>query len=207
MQQTSSTTSAGTGAGASRASTVGILTIIAGALVALGTLVSIAVEWAWFATLVALALLVYVTPQLHRFQSPADGWAGKAGSLLVAAGAGLIVAVGVVFLVLEAVGDPGEPAWAGVAWMVGFFAFVVGVVLFAVGSARARVFPPGAPLLMLVGLASAVAIDMATGAFFQDDSTITAWGAYIGIPLFGLGLAWLGYAQRNASRTGPSIRG
>jgi hypothetical protein len=179
--------------------------MVAGALFVIGALVSSAVDWAWFAILIGFALLVYVVPQLHRFQSPADGWAGRAGSLLAAAGAGLVVALGVVFLVLEAVGDPGEPAWAGVLWMVGFFAFLAGILLFAVGSIIARRFPPGAPLLMLIGLVAAVAIDMATGAFFEDDSTTTEWGFYIGVPLFGLGLAWMGYALRNASRNAPVV--
>ncbi|MDK3256981.1 hypothetical protein [Blastococcus capsensis] len=199
MKQTSSTTFAETGAVQDRAQTVGTLTMVAGALFALGALVSIAVDWAWLAILIGFGLLTYVVPQLHRVQSPADGWAGRAGSLLVAAGAGLVVALGVVFLVLEAVGDPGEPAWANVLWMIGFLAFLVGIVLFAVGSAIAKRFPPGAPLLMLLGLVAAVAIDMATGAFFEDDSSTTEWGFYIGVPLFGLGLAWIGYALRNAS--------
>lgn len=205
MKQTSSATFTETGAGGSRAATVGTLTMVAGAMFALGALVSIAVDWAWLAILVGLALLAYVVPQLHRFQAPADGWAGRLGSLLVAAGAGLVAALGVVFSILEAVGDPGEPAWSDVLWLLGFSAFVVGSVLFSVGSIIARRFPPGAPLLMLIGLVAAVAIDMATGAFFEDDASTTEWGFYIGLPVFGLGVAWMGYALRNASsrsRTG-----
>ncbi|RZU31802.1 hypothetical protein [Blastococcus saxobsidens] len=199
MEPTSSTTPAETTVVRTRAETVGALAMVAGALFALGALVSSAVDWAWFAILIGFGLLVYVIPQLHRVQAPADGWAGRAGSVLVAAGAGLVVALGVVFLVLEAVGDPGEPAWAEVLWMIGFLAFLVGIVLFAVGSAIGKRFPPGAPLLMLFGLVAAVAIDMATGAFFEDDSSTTEWGFFIGVPLFGLGLAWMGYALRSAS--------
>ncbi|RBY90209.1 hypothetical protein DQ244_12125 [Blastococcus sp. TBT05-19] len=199
MEPTSSTTVTETRVEHTRAETVGTLAMVAGALFALGALVSSVVDWAWFAILIGFALLVYVVPQLHRVQSPADGWAGRAGSMLVAAGAGLVVALGVVFLVLEAVGDPGEPAWGDVLWMIGFLAFLVGIVLFAVGSAIGRRVPPGAPLLMLFGLVAAVAIDMATGAFFEDDSSTTEWGVFIGVPLFGLGLAWMGYALRTAS--------
>ncbi len=194
MKQTSSTTLAETGAGGSRARTVGTLTMLAGALFGLGALVSAAIEWAWPAVIVGFALLAYVVPRLHRFQAPSDGWTGRFGSLLVAGGAGLMVALGVVFLVWEAVGTPGEPAWAGVLWMVAFVAFVTGIVLFAVGSALARRFPWGAPVLMLVGLVSALAIDMATGAFFEDDASTT-----VGIPLFGLGLVWMGYALRSGA--------
>lgn len=41
---------------------------------------------------------------------------------------------------------------------------------------------------------------MMTGAFFADDGSVTEWGFYIGVPLFGLGLAWIGYALAHASR-------
>ncbi len=41
---------------------------------------------------------------------------------------------------------------------------------------------------------------MMTGAFFADDGSVTEWGFYIGVPLFGLGLAWIGYALGHASR-------
>ncbi len=200
MGQTVSTTRAGVGAGDRRAGMVGVLTMAAGAVIAVAALLSIAVDWAWFGLLIGLALLAYVVPQLHRFQAPADGWAGTWGSVLVAAGAAVIVALGVVFLIWEAVGDPGEPAWSAIVWMLGFFAFVVGVLLFDIGSIRAKVVPPAAPLVMLVGLVAAVAIDMATGAFFEDDGTTTEWGFYIGVPVFGLGLAWMGYAVSRAAR-------
>lgn len=198
MKHTTSTTSADTGTARSPAA-VGTLTMVAGGLFALGALLSAAVEWAWIGVLIGFALLAYVLPHLHRSQAPADGWTGRIGALLGAAGAALLVTLGVIFLVWEAVGTPGEPTWAGVLWMVGFFAFLVGVVLFAIGSAVARRFPPGAPVLVLVGLVSAIGIDMATGAFFSDDGSITEWGFYIGVPLFGLGLAWMGYATRTGS--------
>ena len=175
------------------------MTMVAGALFALGALLSAAVEWGWLGLLIGFALVVHVLPELHRSQAPADGWAGRIGSLLGAAGAGVMVALGVIFLVWEAVGTPGEPAWAGVLWMVGFFGFLLGIALFTVGSAMARRFPPGAPVLMLVGLVAAIAIDMVTGAFFVDDGSITEWGFYIGIPVFGLGLAWMGWALRTTA--------
>ena len=206
MKQTSTTTLAETGAGRSRARTVGTLTMLAGASFALGALVAAVIEWAFLAVLVGFALLAYVVPQLHRFQAPADGWTGRFGSLLVAVGAGLMVALGVVLLVWEAVGTPGEPAWAGVVWMVAFFAFVVGIVLFAVGSILARRFPRGAPVLVLVGLVSALLIDMATGAFFEDEASTTEWGLYLGIPLFGLGLVWMGYALRSGALRSGALR-
>ena len=206
MKHTTSTTSAGTGTTGSPEA-VGTLTMVAGGLFALGALLSAAVEWGWLAVLVGFALVVHVLPHLHRFQSPEDGWMGRLGALLGTAGAAVMVLLGVVFLVWEAIGTPGEPAWVGVLWVAGFFGFLLGVALFAVGSTMARRFPPGAPVLVLVGLVAAVAIDMATGAFFVDDGSIPEWGFYLGVPLFGLGLAWMGHALRSASPARAPIAG
>jgi hypothetical protein len=150
-------------------------------------------------------LLAYVVPQLHRVQAPADGWPGRLGAPLTAAGAAIVLLLGIVFLVWDAIGDPGEPAWTGVLWMVGFFAFLVGIVLFGIGSMMAHVVPRAAPLLMLLGLVAAIAIDMATGAFFDDEPTTTEWGFYIGVPLFGLGLAWMGWAMRSGHRSSQAV--
>ncbi len=200
MSQTSGNTSTGTGSGSSRAATVGTLTMVAGALFVLAPLVSIATEWAWVGLLAGLALLAYVAPQIHRLVVPADGWTGRAGSWLVTCGAALVLALVVVFLVWDAVGDPGEPAWADVLWLIGFLAFLVGIVLFGIGAALSRRFPPAAPLLMLGGLVASVLIDMATGAFFEEEPTTTEWGFFIGLPLFGLGLVWMGCALRNPAR-------
>jgi hypothetical protein len=78
--------------------------------------------------------------------------------------------------------------------MLGFVTFVIGVVLFAIGTIRGKVLPQASGVLMLIGLLAAIAIDMATGAFFQDQPTTTEWGFYIGVPIFALGLGWAGYA-------------
>lgn len=173
---------------------VGVVTMVAGAAFALAALGSIATEAAWALMLVGFASLVYVVPKLHRHQAPGDRWPGALGAWLVPAGAGIVLALGLVYLVWQAVGDPGEPGWVGPVWMIGFFSFAVGVVLFGVGSVIARKFTPVAPALMLLGLVGALAIDMATGAFFQEEGgPITEWGLYIGVPLFGFGLAWMGY--------------
>lgn len=57
--------------------------------------------------------------------------------------------------------------------MISFLALLVGIVLVAVGSAIAGTLPPGAPLLTVIGLLAAIAIDMATGAFLEDDASTT----------------------------------
>ncbi len=175
----------------------GLAALIGGACFILGALGSAAVEPAWILVLVGFAALVYAVPQLHRRQAPRDGAVGLWGSRLARFGGGLVLLLGVVFLLWEAVGTPPEDDSdpLGFIWMVGFFSFVIGIVLFAIGTLKAKVFPQAAPMLMLGGLIGALAIDMATGAFFEDENGgTTEWGFYIGVPLFGLGLAWLGYS-------------
>lgn len=206
MSQISSDRQSASGSGHRGGSALGTLTMIAGAMFVAGALVGIAAEWAWVALLVGFALLVYVVPRWHRVQAPADGWPGVIGAALTAAGAAIVLLLGVVFLVWDAVGDPGEPAWTDVAWVVGFFGFLIGIVLFGVGSVMAHVVPRAAPAMMLLGLLAALAIDMATGAFFEDDATTTEWGFFIGVPLFGLGLAWMGWALRTGYRSTHAVR-
>jgi hypothetical protein len=58
---------------------------------------------------------------------------------------------------------------------------------------------------MLLGLVAAIAIDMATGAFFEEEPTTTEWGFYIGVPHFGLGLAWMGWAVRSRDRSAHAL--
>ena len=201
MERTSDTATPDPRAGGSRATTVGTVTMAAGGLFVAGPLLGIVADWAWPVLLVGFALLVHAVPHLHRAQAPADGWTGRAGSLLVVGGAALLVLLGLVSVVWEALSDTpvAEPAWAGLLWAVGFFGFLAGILLFCAGTLVAGRFPRGAPVLMLAGLAGALLIDVATGAFFEDDASTTEWGFFIGIPLFGLGLVWLGSALRGSA--------
>lgn len=179
------------------------ITIAAGVAFVIGALGTFAVDAAWLGVLVGMALLIYAAPKLHRVQAPEDGWAGVWGSRLILFGAAVVVALGVIHLVWELLGDPGEPTWAEIAWMVGFFAFAAGIVLFGIGSIMSGRLTKAAPALMLLGLVAAIAIDMATGAFFEgDEAGITPWGFHFGVLAFGLGLAWMGWALR----TGPDAR-
>jgi hypothetical protein len=173
----------------------GLAVLVAGIAIIVGSVGSAAVDWLWVAILIGFLGMVYGMPGIHDYQAPADGALGKWGALLVRYGGALIVLLGLVYLVWEIVGDPPEegPGLLDTVWLVGFFAFAIGVILFSIGTIKARVLPPASGVLMLVGLVGAIAIDMATGAFFDDGSTTTQWGFYIGVPVFALGLAWAGY--------------
>jgi hypothetical protein len=184
-----------TGTARARNKWPGLAVLIAGIAIIIGSLGSAAVDWLWVAMLVGFLGMVYGMPGIHEYQAPADGAFGKWGALLVRYGGAVLVLLGVVFLIWEAVGNPPDegPAPVDAAWMIGFAAFAIGVVIFAIGIIKAKVLPPASGVLMLVGLVAAIAIDMATGAFFEDEPTTTEWGFYIGIPMFALGLAWAGY--------------
>ena len=180
---------------------VGTVAIVGGAAFAFGALGSMATEWAWVLMLVGLASLIYVVPMVHRMEDHRDSWPGAMGAWLVPAGAGLVVALGIVAIVLDATGtmtEGSEPAWVEALWMIGFFSFLVGTVLFCVGAMKAHFVTPIAPLLMMVGLVASVGIDMLTGAFFGEATT--EYGLYIGVPIVGLGLAWMGYQLTHPER-------
>ena len=177
-------------------SKAGFATLIAGVCIIAGGIGSEFLEPMWLVMVIGFALLLYAVPKLHSHQAPADSAAGLWGSRLVVFGGSLFVLLALIYLGWEAVGDaPDEaPGLINVMWPIGFFSFLIGIVLFSIASTRAKVFPSGAPILMLVGLVGGAALDMATGVFFEDDPETTAWGFLIGIPLFGLGLAWIGYS-------------
>ncbi len=193
-----------TGKAQAREKWPGLAVLIAGIAVIVGSLGSAAVDWLWVALLVGFLGMAYGMPGIHEYQAPADGALGKWGALLVRYGGAVLVLMGIVFLVWEAVGNPPDagPALVDVVWMIAFAAFAIGVIMFAIGIIKAKVLPPASGVLMLVGLVAAIAIDMATGAFFENEPTTTQWGFYIGVPVFGLGLAWVGYAVwKGSSRT------
>ena len=177
-------------------SKVGLATLIAGVCIIVGGIGSEFLEPMWALMVIGFALLVYAVPKLHAHQAPADGAAGLWGSRLVVFGGTIFVLLGVIYLVWEAVGDPPEegPALINVLWPIGFFSFLAGIVIFSIASLRAKVLPSTGLILMLAGLVGALVVDLATGDFFEDDMDTIAWGFFIGIPVFGLGLAWIGYS-------------
>lgn len=190
----------------------GLAVLIAGIAIIIGAAGSAVVDWLWVAMLVGFLGMVYGVPAVHKYHAPRDGWPGKWGSLLIHYGGAVMVLLGLLFLVWEIVGGPPEegPGVVDLLWMLGSAAFAIGVILFAIGSIKARVLPLPSGVLMLVLLLAALAIDMATGAFFEDEATTTEWGFYIGVPVFyigvpvfALGLAWAGFTVWK----GPRLHG
>jgi hypothetical protein len=186
----------------SKVERTGLVTLLAGLGFVLGGGLDAVWEWGWLFLLSGFALLLYAVPQLHRHQAPSDGPLGLWGSRLFVFGATIVVVLGLMFAIWEAVGDPGEPAWTTIVWPIGFFALLVGFVLFVIGSFKARVLDPIGLWLVVGGFIGGVLLDMATGAFFEDTGETPEWGLYIGVPVAGLGLLWIGYklwSQRAAT--------
>ncbi len=185
----------------------GLAVLIAGVAIIIGSLGSALTEWMWVAMLIGFLGMVYGIPGVHDYQAPADGAPGKWGALLIRFGGAVLLLLGLIFLVWEGVGDAPEeaPGFIEIGWMIGFAAFAIGVISFAIGTIKAKVLPQAAGILMLLSLVASIAIDMATGAFFEDESGgTTEWGFYLGVPIFGLGLAWAGYVVWQAGKTPPA---
>lgn len=213
MDTIDSTTDATAGTSRARNRTSGLVVLIAGITIIIGAAGSAVLDWLGIAILIGFLGVIYGVPGIHRYQAPADGALGKWGALLVRYGGTVLVLLALVFLTWEAVGDPPDsgPVAVEVAWLAGFAGFVIGVALFAIGIIRAKVLPVVSGILLLVGLVGSLVVDMATGAFFEDEPVTTQWGVFIGLPLFGLGLAWAGYTvwkgTGDRSRTGHSVAG
>lgn len=212
MDTSDSTTDAAVETSRARNRSSGLAVLIAGIATVIGAAGSAVVDWLWIAMLVGFLGMVYGMPGVHRYQAPADGVPGKWGAQLVRYGGAVLVLLGLISLVWEAVGDPPNEGSAPVAltWMIGFAVFIIGAVLFTIGVIKAKVLPLASGVLMLVGLVGGILVDMATGAFFEEEPVTTQWGFFIGVPLFGLGLAWAGYTvwKGAGSRTGrPAVGG
>jgi hypothetical protein len=202
MEQTSSRASVSDRASCSREARAGTLAMVAGALFVAGPLVEVTGNWAWPLLLAGFALLVVVVPRLHRHQAPADGWAGRVGSWLVLAGAAVFAGMGVASAVwvLASESAMDETAWAAALWSLASWAYLGGIVASCVGSIAAGRLPRGAPALVLAGLLTALVVDRVTGTDAQDGAGSPEWGLYTGVPVFGLGLLWLGSALRRSAR-------
>jgi hypothetical protein len=154
---------------------------------------------AWYLFAVAVPLFLPVLLGVHAYQRERAGRIGNAGFVLAFTGAALTSVALIVIVIGDAVlGIVWEDAEGiGVTMLVvsaitGAISLVVGFMILGIAMIRANMLPRLAPVLLLIGIPLALAIDIATGAF-ADDTTVPV-GFFLGVPLFALGLAWIGYA-------------
>ena len=176
----------------------GIAAMLAGAILIAEVLLSefVLEQLSYLLGLVLLLLLVAL-PGLEAFQDGRDGRLGRAGFVLAWIGAAILAtlfaAVGVAEGLLGL--DPDASQALGPVLAVGFVALIAGVPLFGIAALRAGVLPRAAVLLFVVSLPLGVAIDLATGAFFEDDgeSSMPEIGYWVGVSAFAFAMIWLGH--------------
>jgi hypothetical protein len=175
----------------------GLALMVAGILMVAGVALQAIHELLWLLLAVGFIILVGALPGLRSAHGGREGLLGTI-AWWPAMVAGAIVAVLLIvglFIDLVLGRDPEDvigPLFPVLA--VGFFTFVVAIALYGVAMAIAGVVPRIAAFLVAAALPLALVIDMATGAFFEENGETTEWGFYIGIPLFALGFVWIGYA-------------
>lgn len=182
---------------------LGGLALVAG--VALGELVS--PEFFYLAGLMNLFLLVGL-PGLHACQGGRDGRLGRAGFLLAWVGTGgwvLVVAVSLVgatfFAQVICLEGPPRACYetppdlgpiVRAAALLALLGMLVGVALFAVATARAKVLPAGAAILFALGLVTVTVISAVLG-LSPGGQGETPISVYIGVLALAGGLIWLGH--------------
>lgn len=189
---------------------IGLVLMAAGILIVAGVALQTVLEILWLLVAAGFIFLVASLPGLRGAHVGRDGLLGTIAwwpAMLAGAVVSVLLIVGV-FIDLVLGRDPDDvlgPLFVVLA--VGFFTFVVAITLYGVAMAIAAVVPRVAAILVAVGLPVGLAIDMATGAFFDENGETTEWGFYIGVPLFALGWLWIGYALwsgRTGGRTEPA---
>jgi hypothetical protein len=145
---------------------------------------------------VSAMLMLFGLVGLYAHQAVEAGWLGLVGFLLALAGtafAGSIFFMASTVLPLVAAGSPSvfdqvmpPPAFAVVVLGVGF---VLGYLLFGIATIRAGVFPRWSGSLLIIGVLLFTISEMSL-----FDSGISHLVATLGDVIFGIGLAWMGYA-------------
>jgi hypothetical protein len=174
----------------------GIAAVAAGGLVALALVGPAAWDGLWLALAPAAALLILAAWEFHAVWRPRDGRLGAIGTLVLATGAGALLALAVIGTVATTTLGV-EPAWLAFPEEVAGYAFLAGAALFGAAALRARTGPRWAAVLFAVSLPLGLGLDAATKLFpFGELFFFAGFGFYLGLGLFALSLMRLGVAAR-----------
>ncbi len=174
----------------------GIAAIAAGGLVVVALIGPIAWEGFWLALAPAAALLILATRALHDAWRPRDGRLGAVGAVVLAAGAGALLALMVIGIAATATLGL-EPAWLYFPLVVAGYVFLAGAALWGAAVWRARTGPRWAAVVFAVSLPLGLGLDTATNLLpFGELFFFAGFGFYLGLGLFALSLMRLGVAAR-----------
>jgi hypothetical protein len=178
----------------------GIAAVSAGGLVVVALVGPAAWDGLWLALAPAAALLILAIRELHAAWWPRDGRLGAVGALVIAAGAGALLALMVIGIAATATLGV-EPAWLAFPAEVAGYAFLAGAALFGLAALRARTGPRWAAIVFAVSLPLGLGLDAATKLFpFGELFFFAGFGFYVGLGLFALSLTRIGFAARASAK-------
>lgn len=143
-----------------------------------------------------LILLFFSFPALHKAQRGRNGVTGTIGYWLMLIAGGLFALVFLVGIFYDTVmNEAPETALPFLfaddspIFPIVFFGLILGILIFGIATLIAGVAPRLATLLFLFGLPLGVLLDF----FILQSEDSQGPGFYIGIPMFAIGLLWLGW--------------
>jgi hypothetical protein len=183
----------------------GIAAMSAGGLVAVALIGPTAWDGLWLALAPAAALLILAARELHAGWRPRDGRLGAVGALVLAMGAGALLAVMIIGTAATATLGV-EPAWLAFPLEVAGYAFLAGAALFGTSLLRARRVPRWAAVAFAVALPLGLGLDAATKLFpYGEQFFFAGFGFYVGLGLFALSLMRIGFAARTRAPVDGTI--
>jgi hypothetical protein len=176
----------------------GVAAMSAGGLIAVALVGPRFWDGLWLALAPAAALVILAARELHAAWRPREGRLGAVASLVLATGAGALLALMIVGAAATASRGV-EPPWLAVLDQIAGFAFLAGAALFGLAMVRARTAPRWAAVLFGVSLPLGLGMDAATNLFpFGELFFFAGSGFYVGLGLFALALIRLGFAARSS---------
>lgn len=180
-----------------------ILTLCSGLLLIVVPLLVEFVAGEFFLLLgVALLLLVFALPGLHRLQRGADGRLGRWGVRLTICGLVVVAALVLVgeLLLGSAESDVAEAVLSVLA-ALSMLAAVAGLVMFAIGITRSSVYPSAGMWLFLGGMVVALVSESFEQSLQGPVPTLADILPPAGFIVAGLGLVALGLSARSHALT------